>query len=124
MIKPGFIEIKDPGILYGLMTRNYHPTLAEIIMMVAGKYGLVMTESYRKQRHPNDLHGTDPVRAVDLRSRVYDGDKAQKIRDEINRLWAYDPRRPHMCCAIIHDVGEGIHFHIQVHPRTERRAHG
>ncbi len=121
MIQPGFIQIKNAGILYGLMCHRFDPTLAEIIMLVASKYGLVMTESYRQQRHANDLHGIEPVRAVDLRSWVYDGDKAHKIKDEINNLWVYDPKHPDKQVAIIHDAGQGIHFHIQTHPRTERR---
>ena len=116
------IVIKDSEILYGLMTHRFNPVLAEIIMMVAGKYGLVMTESYRPQRNRNDLHGTDPVRAVDLRTWCYPAGKAEEIRDEINRLWVYDPKRPSKNVAIIHDAGAGVHFHIQVHPNTERRG--
>ncbi len=122
MIQAGEIKIKDPGILVGLMKKPFTPMLVEIVSWVAKTYGLVMTESYRHQRHPNDLHGVDPVRAVDLRSWCYDGDMAHQIRDEINQKWAYDPIRPDRQVAIIHDIGQGVHFHIQVHPRTERRG--
>lgn len=122
MIKKGFIEIKNSQVLAGLMQHKFHNTLTEIIVWLADNHGLVMTESFRPSRHPGDVHSTDPVRALDIRSRCYDGDLAGKIRDDINARWQYDPNRPHMQCAIIHDVGMGIHFHIQVHPNTRKKS--
>ena len=98
----------------------YKQMLTDIIIWLADKYGLVMTESYRRPYHTGDVHSTDPVRAVDIRSHCYDGDKAHEIMNEINAKWEYDSNRPHMKCAIIHDVGKGVHFHIQVHPNTIR----
>ena len=123
MIQKGFIEIKNSQVLAGLMGHEFHPVLIEIIIWLACQYGLVMTESFRVARHSGDVHSTDPVRAVDIRSRCYDGNLAGKIRDEINDKWQYDPNRPRMRCALIHDVGLGVHFHIQVHPNTTERAH-
>lgn len=121
MIKKGFIEIKNSSVLYSLMMHKCLPILAEITVWLADTYGLVMTEFERPARHPGDVHSTDPVRAVDIRSKCYDGDQAARIRDEINGIWEYDSNRPQMQCAIIHDVGEGVHFHIQVHPNTTNR---
>ena len=123
MIKKGFIEIKDSSVLAGLMLHKFSPALAEIIVWLADSHGFVMTESFRPARHPGDVHSTDPVRAVDIRSRCYDGGQAARIRDEINAMWQYDSNRPQMRCAIIHDVGNGVHFHIQTHPNTCRRDH-
>ncbi len=123
LMEPGEIIIKDTEILIGLMERRFSPLLVQIISSVARKYGIVMTESYRKKLHRTDLHGTQPVRAIDLRSWCYTDSQAQEINHEINRKWEYDPDRPDKKCAIIHRTGTGaIHFHIQVHPHTRRRA--
>jgi len=121
-MNPVEIIIKDPDILIGLMERNYSPLLIRIIADVAKEHGLVMTESYREKRHRNDLHGTQPVRAIDLRTWCYPDGLAYRIMDEINNRWEYDPIRPEKQVAIIHDVGQGMHFHIQVHPHTKRRS--
>jgi hypothetical protein len=123
MIKKGFIEIKNSQVLAGLMQNKFHPQLTKIICWLADNYGLVMTESFRPARRPGDVHSTDPVRAIDIRSRCYDGELAGTIREDINNRWQYDSNRPSMQCAIIHDVGMGIHFHIQVHPNTSERDH-
>ena len=117
------IKIKDSSVLKGLMAHKFHHKLVPLIAYISDKYGLMMTESYRKKRHRNDLHGTDPVRACDLRFRYYKSQKlAYEISDDINNKWVYDSNRPDMMCCIVHDSGEGIHFHIQVHPKTLKRA--
>lgn len=120
-MKPGVIQIKTAAVLKGLMSKQYEPTLIEIIVWVAISFGLVLTESYRKKTHGGDLHGTTPVRANDLRTWCYPDGQAQEIAQAINDRWLYDPNRPHMKVAIIHDSGRGIHFHIQTHPNTVRR---
>jgi hypothetical protein len=114
------IEIKNSDVLRGLMSRSYDMHLIDIICSVAAKYGLVMTESYRYPIRPGDLHSTDPVRAVDLRSRDYKPETlCYEIEDWINKTWQYDPARPAMRCAIIHRVaGDVYHFHVQVHLNT------
>lgn len=117
-MKPETIEIKNPSVLDGLMTKKFDVKLINIINWVAVTYGIVITESYRKKRHANDLHGVNPVRAIDIRSWCYSKGLAEKIEKEINNRWSYDPSRPDMVVAKIHDIGNGIHFHIQVHPYT------
>jgi hypothetical protein len=117
-MKPGKIEIKDTDVLDGLMKKRFNNKLIKIIKWVAVIYGVIITESYRKKRHANDLHGEDPVRAIDIRSWCYSKTLAEKICSEINKRWIYDPSRPDMVVAKIHNVGNGIHFHIQVHPNT------
>lgn len=115
------IGIKNTGVMAGLMAHKFHPKLIEIITHVAEKHGVFITESYRDPLRPGDTHSTDPVRAVDLRTRIYPENVAEHIRDRINELWEYDHTRERYKCAIIHDVGRGVHFHIQVHERTRRR---
>ncbi len=123
MITKGDIVIKDIGVLRGLMERNYSPLLIDIICAVSDEFGLVITESWREQSHPNDLHGTLPGRGIDLRSFDYKSDQqAYEIEHWINKRWSYDSRRPDMKVADIHDSGQGLHFHIQVHFYTARRG--
>jgi len=114
------IEIKDPEVLIGLLKWQYHSKLQELMYWVVTHYSNVtLTEGYRKQRHRNDLHGTIPVRAIDIRS--WNFPDPGKIEDRINGAWEYDPTRPGMKCAVFHDSGEGPHFHLQVHKRTRMR---
>ncbi|MCP3944521.1 MAG: hypothetical protein GY710_24005 [Desulfobacteraceae bacterium] len=121
-MKPNSIKIKDSNVLEGLMLNRFDPMLTTIIIWVAVTFGLVMTESFRNKTHANDLHGEKPGRAIDLRTWCYPEDLAYKIRDKINQKWIYDPNRPEKQVAIIHDVGKGLHFHIQTHPSTVRRV--
>ena len=120
IVKPGDIIIKDDKVLNGFITKKFHKNLRPIMIWHANSFGLVITESYRKQLHSNDLHGTGPVRAYDARVWCYENDLADKIEAEINALWIYDPRRPNKKVAIIHKNrgAAGQHFHIQVHPNT------
>ena len=117
-IKPGAILIKDNLILTGLMFHTFDFRLIEIIGWLAITHGIYITEGYREKRHADDLHGTRPVRAIDCRERVYAD--AIEITKEINDRWTYDPERLHKKCCVLHDVGKGMHMHIQVHPRTRR----
>ncbi len=124
IITPGVIRVKDAGVLRGLMERRFDPTLIEVADYISEKYGMVITESYRPRKHQNDLHGTDPVRALDGRIWQYETvGVADRIAADVNSRWEYDPGRPHMKCVIIHRnaCGDGRHMHIQVHPKTRRR---
>ena len=65
------------------------------------------------------VHGVLPVRGIDIRCR--DEEIATAIANLLNSLWEYDPQRPHMNVALAHDTGQGMHLHLQVHPRTRLR---
>ena len=111
------IQIKDTSILKALLARDYHPTLIDIIMWTEDTYGkVVITSGYRYG--DRGCHGTLPCRAIDIRSWVYAD--PEEIAEAINKHWTYDFRRKEKKCAMVHDVGKGIHFHIQVHPNTRR----
>ena len=115
------ITIKDVPIFKALLGKTYDPTLIEIVATVESFFpGITITEGYREGI---GVHSTDPCRAIDLRSRNYTEGQIQAIKDFINNAWIYDYERPEMACCIVHDVGRGIHFHIQVHPRTCRKMH-
>jgi len=121
MIKAKQIQVKNKQVLKSLLTKKYNSTLIEITEYVIDNYGVFITEGYREALHPYDVHATNPVRALDLRYRVYPKETAYKIRDEINQKWQYDSDRSTKRCCIIHKVKGGkIHFHLQVHPNTRR----
>ena len=66
----------------------------------------------------NGVHGQLPLRGIDVSMK--DVDIGKIVEKKINEKWAYDPDRPNMKCAIFHDVGQGIHLHLQSHPNTIR----
>jgi len=118
---PKKIQIKDVHVLKALLNRRIDGRLLEIILWVAQEYGLCFTEGWRDLGRSGDVHNTDPLRAVDLRSWFYRPDVAKEIEAAINARWSYDHRRPEKNCAWIHNSGQGVHFHVQVHPNTRRR---
>lgn len=67
--------------------------------------------------------GIGKHRALDARARNMPEAKARKIERNINFWWHYDSTRPRLRVCILHkDPKSGVlHFHFQVHPRTERR---
>ena len=112
------IQIKDSEILQGMLRYKAHPKLTELITWLSSQYPIVITEFYRKKRHKNDLHGTNLIRAIDLRKWAYTDELAYRIKDEINNKYRYH-NADQKQCAIIH--GSDVHFHIQVHPETKER---
>ena len=65
------------------------------------------------------VHGTLPLRGIDLGcSNINIGEQIEKF---VNDLWQYDPTRPSMKCAMVHNVSSGLHLHLQVHPNTKKR---
>jgi len=122
MIKPGEREIKNAQVFRALMERNYAPLLIVIINEIADKYGVYITEAWRKSLHLRDVHATNPGRGMDLRVRVYGSlEMAEQIERWINQRWEYDFKRPELKVAIIHGEGHNKHFHIQTSENTRRR---
>lgn len=94
---------------------NLDPKLQEIAEWAKDNWGLdIITSGYR----PGDtgVHGQQPVRGLDLRCR--DRQVGEMVEALINSKWKYDPNRPNMNCCLFHDIGQGIHLHLQVHPNT------
>lgn len=95
----------------------WHPSLISLLIWMVVRYSkdkILLTSAYRKG--DKGVHGTLPLRGFDLRSYVFDN--PEKICDDINTCFKYDPERPDKKCAIYHDVGNGIHLHLQCHPNT------
>jgi len=94
----------------------FHPNLRAVLRWIETRFGFlfIITSLYRIG--DPGVHGTLPLRAVDLRCRSQILGKG--IAETINKHWKYDPDRPEMLVAIFHDTGRGYHLHIQVHPNT------
>lgn len=91
------------------------PKLREIMRDIKDQFGpQEITSLYRIG--DNGVHGTLPLRAIDLRYNR----KSKKIEKYLNNNWIYDSERPGLNVAWVHDSGQGIHTHLQVHPRTVR----
>ena len=112
------IAIKDTPVLMQLMTMEYHPRLVMIVAYITDMWDrTVITSAYRGG--DKGVHGTDPCRAVDIRSWIFSN--PTKVTARINQDWEYDPERPEMIVALYHDIGKGEHIHLQVHNNTRRR---
>jgi hypothetical protein len=119
------IYVKDTDVLISLMQVGSHPILLDVVHWLCNRFPqlICVTDGHR----PGDpkCHGTDPLRAIDIRSTLFQAPKAIEV--EINNHWEYDPERTHMGVAKYHRVKNpdgswgGYHFHIQVHPNTRRR---
>ena len=116
------IQIKNTAIFKSLFVNKPHPTLIKVISWIEDRWpGIVITCGYEPRPGRTSVHSTNPLRGIDLRSRTFANPHA--VADEINKHWAYDPKRPEKVVALFHDVGRGPHFHIQVHPNTQRIIH-
>lgn len=111
------IIVKSKKIFLDLLLVAYDPVLISIIGYIDKKYGkVVITSGFRKG--DTGVHGTIACRGMDIRSHVYHSPKAEVICEDINSKWQYDPERKEKKVAMVHDVGVGIHLHLQVHPNT------
>jgi len=111
------IIVKNKKVFLDLLIVAYDPVLISILGYVDKKYGkAVITCGYR--HGDTGVHGTIPCRGMDIRSHVYHNPSAEEICKDINSKWQYDPNRPDKVVALVHDVGSGIHIHLQVYPNT------
>ena len=119
----GTLDYKNHKVLISMLTKAWHPKLIELLVWLTIRYSKnIITSAYREREiHDKDsgIHGTDPLRAVDKRSRDYPDPEA--IAADINAHFIYDPIRPHYQVCVYHNTGQGYHFHLQVHDRTVYR---
>lgn len=94
----------------------FHPRLREVMRDLEDEFGdQVITSLWRKE----GVHGTIPLRAVDLRCRNMA--HGREIERWVNDKWIYDPTREGFEVCLYHDTGQGIHLHVQVDEHTLRR---
>lgn len=113
------IQIKNASVLRKLLSERYDLVLIDIVTEVLGMVPGLITDGYREG--DKGVHGTSPVRGIDMRSRIYSREILNVVEKHINSKWQYDPKRPHKVCCMIHDVGKGVHIHLQVHPNTTKQ---
>lgn len=109
------ITVKSLDVFANLLGAKYEATLVKMLCWFAARHGEVcITSGFRPD---GGVHGTEPCRAVDIRSFTFDHPKS--IKKDFNQHWNYDHVRPLMKCCVYHNTGRGWHFHIQSHPRTK-----
>ena len=109
---------KNHKIVKNLLLYRYDDKLIDLLLWAYIRYSkLTITSGYR-EGDPG-VHGQNPCRGADIRSWHYNDPQAAV--NDINKHWIYDPNRPKKQCAILHDIGRGVHIHLQSHPLTERR---
>jgi len=128
------IRLKNQNVFMGLALHIFHIRLIEIICWINRTFDFILlTETFRHQTHSNDLHGTKPVRAIDIRAWAYQNPII--VVRAINKKFIYDSERPWKKVAVYHQnnqkdpkanpkTGIGYHLHIQVHPNTRERMNG
>lgn len=120
------IQIKDHRVLRAIMDQRYHPKMTAMAMWICHRYSSsCITSAWRETKvHDKDtgIHCTIPCRALDWSVKGLNNPEA--IKDDINEHWEYDPSRSQMQCAVLHDVGLGMHLHTQVHDSTVYHREG
>lgn len=89
--------------------------LRDILVTLETNTGWEFTITSIYRINDSGVHGTLPVRGVDLRMR--EESLGKQIRDYINSKWEYNLGSGKQC-ALIHGDGYNMHLHIQVHPNT------
>ena len=115
------MRCKNKQVFINYHSHAKHPALIELNWWLEGRVEVIITSAYRKYYiHTKDsgIHTVLPIRAEDLRSWIFKN--PHKIEKLINDNWIYDPKRPKLKCCVLHDSGQGVHFHIQVHDNTVR----
>lgn len=92
-------------------------TMADWLEKETG-FEFTITSIYRID--DDGVHGTLPVRGIDLRCRSKE--IGISIEALINKFWIYDPERLCKKCCFLHGNGSNLHFHLQVHSNTEFRG--
>ncbi len=92
--------------------------LRNMIVWLEKETGLEFTITSLYRMNDSGVHGTLPLRGMDLRCRN------KLIGKEIERLidvnWVYDKGRPEKSCILIHGNGYNLHIHLQVCAKTEQ----
>ncbi len=97
----------------------WHPLLMEVVWWIyEEREEIIITSAYREKpiyAKDSGIHSTHPLRAVDIRSWIYNDPK--RFEHRINSHWTYDSTRPQKRVAKYHYGANGNHIHLQVHNR-------
>ena len=136
------IRAKNQAVFRACLVKAWHPRLIDVYLWISEHTDMtpVITSAYRPG---GGVHGTDPLRAVDLRSRGLTDPMG--IAAAINLNWHYGDDRHEVCvyhqivtcskcgerhscrehippcpnCGNTHGISDGLHFHVQVRNETE-----
>lgn len=110
------IQIKNVNVI----TPFCHPKLFDVLEWLSTWFpGPMVITSWWRPDDPG-IHGIFPCRAVDLRSSHLPAVSAGHVADAINVAWDYGWHRPSKNVCVLHDIGQGQHFHIQASDETRR----
>ena len=92
------------------------PKLRSLGIWIEKKTGMEFTITSLYRMGDSGVHGTLPLRGLDLRCRSLEvGLAVEKL---VNDNWIYDPNRTGLKCCFLHGDDSNLHFHFQVHPET------
>lgn len=116
------IILKDFSVLEGLMLGKYPGILIEMASEVISMIRIlnkvpVITSAFREG--DSGVHGS--FRGLDFRTHSLTSSEIENIVEKINSRYQYDPKRPEMKVLMYHDIGKGLHLHLQSHPNTVRK---
>lgn len=116
------MEFKDDSVAVEWQSRRLNPRLIVIVLALAA-YALerwhvtiTITDIYRPKTNDSGVHAV--WRGVDVRTRDWTPEMSLDILRWLNESFCYDESRPEKMVAMIHDVGQGVHLHLQVSYRT------
>ena len=96
----------------------WHPKLRELVEWLETTTGVEFTATSMYRIGDTGVHGTLPLRAVDLR--MHNEKLGRAIEEIINEDWQYNQEEWKLKCCLYHNAGSGMHLHLQVHPNTRR----
>ena len=114
------IKINDGKVFAALLEVPYHKKMVALALWYVYRVNEPTLESaHRKVKvweGDSGIHMTIPGRALDFSIKGLTD--PNKVVEDVNNHFEYDPGRPEMHCAICHDVGKGMHIHLQVSDST------
>jgi hypothetical protein len=90
-----------------------------MVVWLENETGLEFTGTSLYRIGDDGVHGTLPLRGVDLRARNIE--TGQSVVKLINDNWTYDTKRPDFKCAVLHGKGANLHIHLQSHQNTTKK---
>ena len=116
------ITVKNLSSLryFGSLHDNLWPVLEHLLATWPAAHDCIVTRvGERDDNQKTEVH-TDgpPHRAIDFRISNLPEQTADRVAASLNSHFTYDPARPGMKVAIVHDAGSGNHLHVQVHANT------
>lgn len=118
------ISFTSPEVFKNFAEVELHSKMTDLLLWISKRFvnglsQIVVTSAYRPAKiyeKDSGIHSTKPLRAVDLRHWAF-SDAGVVVRN-IQANWVYDPGRPLLQVCLLHDVGQGLHFHLQVSDKT------